>query len=231
VSRTKVSATGGGLVGLHTPTRRLQRLGWILSLSVLGVTGVLGLVNGINELTDDLTALQRSVSIGVLIYGLAGGGAAVALFARHPSSVWLATLWGVVVTYVSSTAAIAYGGSDVPLVAAIASGGATALIAAGVIWSARTSTRPGYSTRAFMLIAALVSTEIIGGCRQLYMGPPAVPTRSGDSLVTKVVRAKREPDRLIAEDLSVCWVLPEVFRGIRAGDHWRCDWRYIPEGQ
>jgi hypothetical protein len=69
-------------------------------------------------------------------------------------------------------------------------------------------------------------------CRQLYSGPPVVRDRHDrDDVVTKRVRAKREPDRLIAEDLSVCWVIPEVYEGIKPGDHWRCAWRHIPGGQ
>ena len=84
----------------------------------------------------------------------------------------------------------------------------------------------GRRTRWVLSVVALLAT--VGGsaaCRQLYSGPPVVRDRGSDRLVTKVVRAKREPDRLIAEDLSVCWVIPDVFAGIRPGDHWRCDWR------
>ena len=212
---------------------RRRRFGRLLSVFLLCVTGALGTYNGMRELSFRLTPLQRSVSIGVLIYGVVGLAGAIALIARHRSSVWLATTWGVVVTYVSSVAAIAYAGSDATLVGAIASGIAAALIAAGVIWSAHVSTGPNSSTTARTIVLGVVliaCAGIAGACRQLYMGPPIVPTQSGDGLVTKVVRAKREPDRLIAQDLSVCWVLPEVFAGIRAGDHWRCDWRHIPEG-
>jgi hypothetical protein len=80
--------------------------------------------------------------------------------------------------------------------------------------------------RAGWVLALLLAA--VGGsaaCRQLYSGPPVVRDSNSDRLVTKVVRAKREPNELIAEDLTVCWVIPEVFAGIRPGDHWRCDWR------
>ena len=89
------------------------------------------------------------------------------------------------------------------------------------------------STRVMALIIVVVGC--VSGptaCRQLYSGPPVVRDRDDrDGLVTKRVRAKREPDRLIAEDLSVCWVIPEVYAGVKPGDHWRCAWRHIPEGQ
>ena len=82
--------------------------------------------------------------------------------------------------------------------------------------------------RLAVLGLAILLAGVAGpsACRQLYNGPPVVVDRSDDGMVrTKRVRAKREPDRLIAEDLSVCWVIPDVFAGIKPGDHWRCDWR------
>jgi hypothetical protein len=85
---------------------------------------------------------------------------------------------------------------------------------------------------AYAVFAILTATLIgLGACRQLYTGPPVVTNRGGDGLVAKRVRAKREPDRLIAEDLSVCWVIPEVFAGVKAGDVWRCAWRIVPSDQ
>jgi hypothetical protein len=124
---------------------RGRKVGWTLSLLMLFATGALGLFNGLRELAYTLTPLQRSVSIGVLVYGM------------------------------------------------------------------------------------FVATSGLGACRQLYSGPPVV--RERDDWITKRVRAKREPDRLIAEDLSVCWVIPEIFARIEAGDAWRCDWRHLPTGQ
>jgi hypothetical protein len=212
--------------------------GRALSVTVLFVSGALGTFNGVRELSETLTPLQRSVSIGVLIYGVAGLAGGIALLKRHRSAVWLATIWGIAVTYVSSVAALAYA-PDAPVGGAVASGIGAALIAAAVIWSAHRASRAEGATRvldgvratsiALMLVA---SSATVGACRQLYGGPPIVTDRaSADDLVTKVVRAKREPDRLIAQDLSVCWVVPDVFASVRAGDHWRCDWRHIPNGQ
>ena len=64
----------------------------------------------------------------------------------EPAAVWLAAVWGVIVTYVASIAPIAYAGADATLVGAIASGLASALIAVGVIWVARTSAAKSSST-------------------------------------------------------------------------------------
>lgn len=214
------------------------KVGRALSVTVLFASGAVGVFNGVRELSQTLTPLQRSVSIGVLIYGIAGLTGGFALLRRHRWAIWLATVWGIVVTYVSSVAALAYA-PDATIDGAIASGIGAALIAAGIIWSAHRATRADATIRvldgvrataiALLFVANVVS---IGGCRQLYGGPPVVTDRaSADGLVTKVVRTKREPDRLIAQDLSVCWVVPDVFASIRAGDHWRCDWRHIPNGQ
>ena len=130
------------------------------------------------------------------------------------------------VIYVASTATLADAGSG-----AIAGGAATALVAAGVVWVARASSRRpaarGGARNAVRRLAAVAVAAgglagLSGGCRSSFYGLPM------EGLQTKVVRAKREPDRLIAEDLTVCWVIPEVFASIRPGDHWRCDWqRYV----
>jgi hypothetical protein len=215
---------------------RRRRVGLVLAIATLFVSGALGLLNGVRELSQTLTPLQRSVSIGVLVYGIAGVAGGIALVARHPSAIWLAAIWGVAVTYVSSLAAIAYAGADATLVGAIAAGIGSALIAAAVIWAARLATRPrpprtDRARGAAVALLVLAASPGVEGCRQLYSGPPVVSERYGDRMTTKAVRAKREPDRLIAQDLTVCWVAPDIFTRIRAGDHWRCEWRVVPEGQ
>jgi uncharacterized membrane protein len=213
-----------------------RKIGWALSLLVLLGTGATGIYNGARELPGAHTTLQYSVTIGVLLYGILGVAAGAAMAVRHPLSVWLAALWGVVVTYVASTAALAYAGPDATVGGAVGGGLGAALIAVGVIWSARASTGQSQAPEARdpmrgAAIATLLLAGLsgLGACRQLYSGPPVV--RERDDWITKRVRAKREPDRLIAEDLSVCWVVPDVFANIRPGDAWRCDWRHIPTGQ
>jgi hypothetical protein len=118
---------------------RRARIGHMLSAIVLFLSGAIGLYNGLRELRYVLTPFQRSVSTGVLLYGIVGMVAGVALVMRHPSSAWLAAAWGVLVTFVASTAALAYAGPDATVIGAVAGGLATALIAAAVVWTARVS--------------------------------------------------------------------------------------------
>lgn len=115
---------------------------WIVSILLLLNTGGLGVYNGITELHDAKTVLQRSVTVGVLIYGVLGLMGAVALVLRRPSAVWLSIVWAIVVTYVASTAALAYAGDDASTGGAIAAGLGAALIGALVVWCAWDATRP-----------------------------------------------------------------------------------------
>ena len=118
-----------------------RKLAWVLSTLVLLTTGALGLYSGIADIAGVRTLFQWSVTIGVIVYGVLGllGGAALAL--RKRPALALAAAWAVVVTYVAATAALAYGGPDVPLSAPISGGLGAALIGAGVVWTAATITR------------------------------------------------------------------------------------------
>jgi hypothetical protein len=213
-----------------------RRIGWALSTLLLLATGAVGVYTGLRELDGALTALQYSVTIGVLSYGIVGLAAGAAMAVRHRWSVSLAALWGIIVTYVSATAALAYAGAGATIGGAIAGGLAAALIAAGVVWSAHASSRSapsadesGRAVRMLAVVAVLsVGAANLGGCYAYYETAPGVADRDG--LRTKVVLTKREPDRLIAGDLTVCWVIPEVYAGIRPGDHWRCNWQVVPSG-
>ena len=120
----------------------VRKAAWILSILVLANTGALGLYNGVTELSDAHTALQRSVTLGVLIYGVLGVAAVVALIARHGSAVWLTAGWAVVITYVASMAAVAYAGDDASVGGAIAAGVGAAVLGIGIVWCARMITRP-----------------------------------------------------------------------------------------
>ena len=119
-----------------------RKAAWILSVLLLLNTGVIGVYNGITELSQAITPLQRSVTVGVLIYGIFGLAGAIALIARRPSAVWLASAWTAVVTYVASTAALAYAGDDATVGGSVAAGVGAALIGLGVVWCARAVTRP-----------------------------------------------------------------------------------------
>ena len=85
------------------------------------------------------------------------------------------------------------------------------------------TTRGGRAAGGMASLGLLVALAVAAqGCQRLHGGPPVVGRRGGDELLTKAVRAKRPPNELIAEDLSVCWVTPDVYAGIRQGQLWRC---------
>jgi hypothetical protein len=119
-----------------------RKAAWILSVLVLLNTGALGVYNGITELSQATTPLQKSVTTGVLIYGILGLAAAIAFIARRRPAVWLALAWTAVVTYVSSTAAFAYAAADATIGGAIAAGLGAAVIGLGIVWCAVVVTRP-----------------------------------------------------------------------------------------
>ena len=114
-----------------------RKAAWIVALLLLLNTGVLGVYDGLGELSDARTPLQRSVTGGVLIYGILGLAAAVALFVRHRWAVPLSIAWGIVITYVASAAAPAYAGDDATIGGTIAGGVGAGLIAVFVVWCAR----------------------------------------------------------------------------------------------
>ena len=118
-----------------------RKIAWILSLGLLLVTGYLGIFNGITERSNGGTALQKSVTIGVFLYGVLGLVSAYGLFRRRSWSVSTAIVWGLVITYVPAAAIIGYGGEPTPVGPVIAASGVTALLALGVIWTARTCRR------------------------------------------------------------------------------------------
>ena len=120
----------------------VRKVAWILAILVLANTGVIGLHNGVTEMADAHTPLQRSVTIGVLIHGALGIAAVIALLARHTSAMWLTVAWAIVVTYVASMAVIAYGGTDATVGGAVGAGVGSALLGLGLIWCVRTILRP-----------------------------------------------------------------------------------------
>lgn len=118
-----------------------RKAAWIVSILLLLNTGGLGVYNGVTELSGARTPLQQSVTLGVLIYGVLGLAAAAMLIARRPVSVWLSVAWTAVVTYVASTAALAYAGDDATIGGALAGGVGALLIGIGIVWCARAVTR------------------------------------------------------------------------------------------
>ena len=115
---------------------------WIVAILLLFNTGLVGFYNGVTEFAEAHTPLQKSVTAGVFVYGIFGLSAAVALLVRHRWAVPLSAAWAVVVTYVASTAALAYAGEDATIGSAISGGVGAGLIGLFVVWCARESTRP-----------------------------------------------------------------------------------------
>jgi hypothetical protein len=129
----------------------MRKVGWVLAIGVLLLTGVLGLLNGVRELGDVHSGLQLTVTIGTLLYGVLGLVAGIGLARRRPWSVKASAAWAAVVTYVATVASFAYHdptfsqtGTITGTVAACVS---TALIGAGVVWAARVATRAQKLTR------------------------------------------------------------------------------------
>ena len=89
-----------------------RRIVWVLVMLLLGLTGAVGVYNGISEWSDPHTPLQQSVTVAVFLYGIAGLAGTYALALRRRWSVWAAVAWGVCTTYAGTVATIAYGGSD-----------------------------------------------------------------------------------------------------------------------
>jgi hypothetical protein len=116
-----------------------RSIAWILSIGLLLLTGCLGVYDGLTEWGGATTPGQKSVTAGVLLYGILGVVTAYGMFRRHRWSFSGAIAWGVVITYVAGTASLFY--SEAGIGAALAGGGATALIALGVIWTASVVTR------------------------------------------------------------------------------------------
>jgi peptidoglycan/LPS O-acetylase OafA/YrhL len=118
-----------------------HRIAWILSLALVLCTGVLGVYNGITEQSDGATALQKSVRVGVFLYGVLGLVTAYGIVRRRQWSVATAIAWGICITYVAGAAIIAYAPEDSAVGSALAASLISALIAYGVVWTTRMTTK------------------------------------------------------------------------------------------
>jgi multisubunit Na+/H+ antiporter MnhF subunit len=118
-----------------------RKIARIVAILTLAATGALGINNGILEWTNPYTPFQRAVYAGVVLYGVLGLIAVYGVIRRRRWSDRVVIAWAIAITFVSSTAAIAYGGRDVTAVAAIAGGVGGALIAAFVVWAVHAPAR------------------------------------------------------------------------------------------
>jgi len=85
--------------------------------------------------------MQRSVPVGVLLYGIFGLATSYGLFRRRRWSVATSIAWAIAITYVPGVAVMVYGGEGAILRSAIAASLGSGLIALGVVWTAKVMTR------------------------------------------------------------------------------------------
>lgn len=119
----------------------MWRVFWVLSCIALLGTGIIGVRNGILEWSDARTLLQRSVTVGVALYGILGLVGGVGLAMRKRWSANVAFAWAVCVTYVPGAAVLGFDGAGEwgAAIAATLGGG---LIGAGVAYVAHRETQP-----------------------------------------------------------------------------------------
>jgi uncharacterized membrane protein (DUF485 family) len=121
---------------------------WVISLALLAFTGVVGIYDGFSEWRGGPTPLERSVTVGILLYGLFGLASAYGLFRRKRWSLRTVVAWAVAVTYVPGVAVMAYAGEDATVGSAIAASVGSLVIALGVIWTTNVMTKSEASLSA-----------------------------------------------------------------------------------
>jgi hypothetical protein len=109
----------------------------IVAILLLAATGVLGIYNGFDEWANPYSPFQRTVYVGVVSYGVLGLIGTYGVIRRRSWRRPVVIAWAVFVTFVSGTAAVAYGGPEVTPIAAIAAGAGGALAGAFVVWATR----------------------------------------------------------------------------------------------
>lgn len=120
-----------------------RKVAFVLSLLLLLFTGAVGVYNGLSEWGEGRTPMQHSVTVGVLLYGIFGLITAYGLFRRRRWSVATAIAWAIPITYVPGVAVMVDGDEGALLGSAIAASVVSGLIALGVLWTARVTTRTG----------------------------------------------------------------------------------------
>ncbi len=123
----------------------MRNAGWIAALALLFLSGGVGLYDGVGDLREAAGALQRSVSIAVLLYGVLGLAAGTGLARRRAWAVPLCVAWAAAVVYAASIASFAFHdptfAQDSTATGVIASAISTTLMGALVVWAARVATR------------------------------------------------------------------------------------------
>ena len=118
-----------------------RKIAWVVSLALLIFSGVVGTYNGLTEWGEGRNALQHSVTVGVLLYGIFGLISAYGLARRKRWSLRTVIVWTIAVSYVPGVAVMAYAGEDAILASAVAASVGSLLLALGVIWTTNVMTR------------------------------------------------------------------------------------------
>jgi hypothetical protein len=86
----------------------MRKAARLLAIAMVGITGVIGLINAFDELGTGSTALQRSVTYAVALYGAFGVLAAFAMLRRRAWGVPAAFAWSACVVYAATVASFAF---------------------------------------------------------------------------------------------------------------------------
>ena len=120
-----------------------HRIAFWLSGLLLLVIGVLGVVNAVTEWSDWETALQHSVIVSSLLYGLTGIVAGVGVFMSRRWGFVFSLLCGVAATYAGTIASIAWADAGQPiLMSALFAVVACLLMMGAISWLAHVATCP-----------------------------------------------------------------------------------------
>lgn len=110
-----------------------------LSAAFMIAISVLGGTDGLDGLTSEGTALQRSVPIASVIYAACGIMAGVGVLLKRAWSFPLALLWALAVTYTGSVASIAWAESGQPILMTFVTALVGCIVICGlVVWGVRT---------------------------------------------------------------------------------------------
>jgi hypothetical protein len=123
----------------------VRRIGRFLAIAFFALTALAGINNGFNEVGDATTALQLSVQIGDIAWGIFGLMVAIGIWRRQVWTGSMSIAWALTVTYTASVASFAFSDptfanseTKIGTIAALAS---TGVVSALLAWYARRATK------------------------------------------------------------------------------------------
>jgi hypothetical protein len=120
-----------------------RRVALILSAGILLIFSALGGLNGIGELKNGGTPLQRSVPIASILYGALGLAAGAGVLFRRRWSFTVAILWALAITYTGTVASVAWAEPEQPIVASLVGAFLLCAVISGlIVWGVHAATRP-----------------------------------------------------------------------------------------